>query len=105
LPARLKSVLAQNIKKIRASKGFSQEQLAEKTAVSLTYIGMIESGTRNASFKVIERIAEALEVEPSRLFVMKNDSSKSPASKVKEGLKVLFYEFVRDALKEIADQE
>jgi transcriptional regulator with XRE-family HTH domain len=97
--------LAQNIKELRASKGFSQEQLAEKADVAAAYIGMIESGTRNASFKVIERIADSLEVEPSRLFVTKNGSSKSPASKVKEGLKVLFYEFVRDALKEIADQE
>jgi transcriptional regulator with XRE-family HTH domain len=102
---RLKSVLAKNIKELRTAKGLSQEELAEKSGVSLTYIGMIESGLRNASFKTIEHIAEALEIEAPRLFAIKDSSSKSPASKVKEGIKILFYEFVRDALEEIVDQE
>jgi transcriptional regulator with XRE-family HTH domain len=101
----LKTVLAKNIKKLRSAKGFSQEELAEKAKVSLTYIGMIESGLRNASFKTIEQIAEALEIEAPKLFEIKDNSSKSPASKVKEGIKILFYDFVRDALEEIVDQE
>jgi transcriptional regulator with XRE-family HTH domain len=101
----LKAVLAKNIKEIRVSKGLSQEELAERANTSVTYIGMIESGLRNASFKMIERIAEALDVEAPQLFAIKDNPSKSPASKVKEGIKILFYEFVRDALEEIVDRE
>jgi transcriptional regulator with XRE-family HTH domain len=97
--------LAKNIKELRLAKGLSQEELAEKANTSVTYIGMIESGLRNASFKTIERIAEALEVEAQKLFTIKDSLSKSSTSKVKEGIKILFYEFVRDALEEIVDQE
>lgn len=103
--SQLKTVLAKNVKEIRTAKKLSQEDLAEKADVSLTYIGMIESELRNASLKTIERIAKALDVDPTRLFMAKGSSSKSPASKVKEGLRVLFNEFVREALQEIADQE
>jgi transcriptional regulator with XRE-family HTH domain len=98
----LKSILAKNIKEIRSAKGLRQEDLAEKSGYSVAFIGMLEAELRNASFKTIERIAEAFEVEPARLFAVKT-APKSPASKGKEGIKVLFYEFVRDALEEIAD--
>lgn len=103
----LKTVLARNVREIRTARKLSQEDLAEKANVSRTYIGMIESELRNASFKMIERIAKALDVEPASLFTIKDrkSKSKSSSSRVRESLRVLFNELVEDALQEIADQE
>jgi transcriptional regulator with XRE-family HTH domain len=97
--------LAKNIRDLRDAKRISQEELSERAEISATYMGMIEAGLRNPSFKIIERIADGLEVEAPKLFEIKVPPSKSPSSKVKEGIKVLFYEFVRDTLEEIANQE
>ena len=54
---------------------------------------------------MVERIADALEVEAAKLFTMKAASPKVSAARVKDEIKVLFYEFVRETLQEIADQE
>lgn len=47
----------------RRMRGLTQEQLAEKVGISLTYIGRIERGaTSGAALSVYWRIAEALDV-------------------------------------------
>jgi transcriptional regulator with XRE-family HTH domain len=60
--------LGQNIKKIREKKGLTQEQLAEKADVHLSYIGQIERGIRYPSLKVLFKIADGMEVRVSDLF-------------------------------------
>ena len=59
--------LGKNIRTIRLAKGFSQEQLAELSGLHRTYIGGIERGERNVSFLNLVRMAQALEVDISRL--------------------------------------
>jgi len=48
--------------------GIAQAQLAEKTDVSNETISRIERGQRYPSFAVIERLADALQVEVRELF-------------------------------------
>ena len=48
------------VKKLRNQKGWSQEDLAEKSGLHRTYIGSIERGGRNVSLINIEKIAKAL---------------------------------------------
>ncbi|MFQ5825609.1 MAG: helix-turn-helix domain-containing protein [bacterium] len=60
-------VTAQNIKKLRNLKGYSQERLAEITGLHRTYIGSVERGERNLSLINLQKIANALEVDPSEL--------------------------------------
>jgi transcriptional regulator with XRE-family HTH domain len=64
----LRQLLAQNIKKYRKMRGFSQELLAEKAGTSTTHIGMIEIGKKFPSPRMIEQIAEALGLDTPELF-------------------------------------
>ena len=64
----LREILAQNIKKYRKIKGFSQENLAEKAKTSTTHIGMIEIGKKFPSVKMLKQIADALGVDTPELF-------------------------------------
>jgi transcriptional regulator with XRE-family HTH domain len=52
-----------NVREIRKSKGFSQEQLSFRADLHRTYIGMIERAEKNITLSNIEKIAKALEVE------------------------------------------
>ena len=55
------------VREIRIQKGLSQEQLAHNANVHRTYIGMIERAEKNITLLNIEKIADALEVEISKL--------------------------------------
>jgi transcriptional regulator with XRE-family HTH domain len=48
--------------------GITQEALAEKAGVSVDMISKIETAATGARFPVIERLAEALGVDPAELF-------------------------------------
>jgi transcriptional regulator with XRE-family HTH domain len=48
--------------------GISQAQLAERVNTSANYIAQIETGKRFPTPEMLERIAAALEIEPSALF-------------------------------------
>ena len=56
------------IKELRKLKGFSQEKLANLAEIDRTYLPTIETGKRNVSIEVIERLANALEVNIKDLF-------------------------------------
>ncbi len=57
------------IKKKRLDKGYSQEELAEKSDLHRTYIGMIERGEKNITLLNIEKIAKALDIDIKDLFM------------------------------------
>jgi transcriptional regulator with XRE-family HTH domain len=65
----LKLVFIQNLRKFRNSRGFSQMKLAELCDTVPNYIGEIEIGRRFPSLKLIEKIGNALNVEPYRFFI------------------------------------
>ncbi len=60
-------VFAGNVRRLRAERGLSQEELAEAAGVHRTYIGMLERGEKNVTIYNIERIARALDVPPASL--------------------------------------
>lgn len=53
----------ENVKKMRKTRGWSQEELASKAGLHRTYIGSIERSERNVSLINIERMANALAVK------------------------------------------
>ena len=63
----LAEIFSKNVKKCRKLKGFSQEKLAELSGLHRTYIAGIEAVSRNVSLKNIEKIATALEIDPTVL--------------------------------------
>jgi len=59
---------AETIKKLRKSRGFTQERLAELTEIDYKYVQRLE-GKNPPAVKIdtIQRIAKALKVDPSKL--------------------------------------
>jgi transcriptional regulator with XRE-family HTH domain len=60
--------LGLQIKTIRESKNLTQQNLADKVGVHLSYIGNIEIGAKQPSLETLFRIAEVLEVKVNDLF-------------------------------------
>ena len=58
------------VKDLRISRGYSQEKLAELSDLDRTYITGVESGKRNVSLVVIEKIAKAFEITISILLLI-----------------------------------
>ncbi len=56
-----------NVRKFRRKGGHSQEAFADLAGLARSYMSEVESGRRNPTLKVVERIARALEVKPARL--------------------------------------
>jgi len=64
---KLRDVLAQNMRRLRKEKGWSQEELAFRSGIHRTYISGVERSERNVSIDNIEKIAAALETHPDLL--------------------------------------
>jgi transcriptional regulator with XRE-family HTH domain len=64
---RLQDRVGLNIQELRRAKKLSQEELADMSKVHQTYLSGVETGKRNASLLVLERIAAALGVDPEEL--------------------------------------
>lgn len=67
----LQQRLGRNLRRLRMQRQLSQEAFAELLDVHRTYIGGLERGERNPSLRVVERLAEELDVEP--LDLLQND--------------------------------
>jgi len=65
-----------NMKKYRKKKQYSQMKLAEMLNTSTSYIGEIEINRKIPSLDMVEKIANALEIEPFRLFIDDNNRDK-----------------------------
>ncbi len=64
----LLSILASNVRRLRADQGLSQEGLADRAKLHRTYVGAVERGERNVSLSTLEAFANALSVSvPSLL--------------------------------------
>ncbi len=61
------TVLGRNVKSYRARLEWTQEDLARQAGVNRSYLAGIESGRRNTSARMIEKLARALGVRPADL--------------------------------------
>ena len=55
------------VRELRRDRSWSQEDLAERSALHRTYIGSVERGERNISLDNIHAIADSLGVSPAEL--------------------------------------
>lgn len=71
------SIIRKNIKQMRLEQKLTQQDLADMTGMSREYICDIENESRNKhlTITVLGRIAEALNVDITKLF--ENDNKKS----------------------------
>jgi len=55
--------VGRKIRALRRAKGWSQQLLADHAELERAHLSRLEDGKREAGLRVLERIAEALEVE------------------------------------------
>ena len=60
--------LGVRIKYLREKAGLTQEKLAEKSGISLDYLGKIEVNINKPGLKTIIKLANALKIEPYKIF-------------------------------------
>lgn len=60
--------LAKRLKEVRSEKKMSQEDLADKSDITLSQIARIETAKINPTVSTIFKIARGLEVSPKELF-------------------------------------
>jgi transcriptional regulator with XRE-family HTH domain len=56
------------IRELRLEKGISQERMALDANIDRTYVGHIESGSRNVSIEIVEKLASFFQMPMSELF-------------------------------------
>ncbi|MEL6818905.1 MAG: helix-turn-helix transcriptional regulator [Pseudomonadota bacterium] len=69
----IRTVLARNLKRIREERGYSQEDLAFRADLHRTYVSGVERGVRNPTIVIVQKLAEALEVEAKDLLAAKSE--------------------------------
>lgn len=56
----VRQALAENMKRLRKERGWSQEALADEAGLDRTYISGIERRVKNPTITVVRRVADAL---------------------------------------------
>lgn len=67
LSMNIKKLIGHRIKELRKSRHFSQEQLAEMLDISQNALSYIETGENFFSSDTLEKLINALEIEPQEL--------------------------------------
>ena len=70
-------VFGSNVKAYRQRIGLSQEAFAEKCGMHRTYISAIECFRRSISLENIQKIADALEIEPYQLLLENRENDQN----------------------------
>lgn len=65
---RLRTVVAQNLRRMRHKKGMSQEELAAQAGLYRTYVGHLEREVHSPTVDMLEKLAEILDVAPTDFF-------------------------------------
>ncbi len=64
----IRQKVGRNMRRLRLEKGWSQEELADRSGYHRTYISGIERGVRNPTVTVIDRLATTLKASPAEFF-------------------------------------
>ena len=68
--ANIREILAENLKNKRRKMGLTQEKLADKAGMSLQYLAMLELAHKFPSGEMLERLANALDLETHELLAV-----------------------------------
>jgi transcriptional regulator with XRE-family HTH domain len=63
-------VLGRRLAELREQAGKTQESLADAAGLHWTYVGQVERGERNLSYKNLLKLARGLDLEPAELLRM-----------------------------------
>ena len=83
----LRKLFGRRVRQLRKSMGLTQQQLASRVGMDYKYLGSVERGERNITIDNIQRIAEALGVEPYQLFLFSYEGLKPEEEVVEDRIK------------------
>ena len=81
-----RALVAWNLRRIRVSRGISQEKLAADAGVDRAYLGGLERQAENPTVDLLDRIADALGIEATELF-LQPEAGTSPPRPLRSGRK------------------
>ena len=93
-----KQLIGTRIKKVRNSKGLTQEELAELMGINSKYLSSIERGKENPTLNTVLKLAESLDVNPNEIF--KDIKIENP-QKIKRRINTLLKKADEDQLQGI----
>ena len=103
----IRDVLATNLKKFRQARGWSQAFLAEKTQTSTNYIGNLENSVKFPSSEMIQKLAYALDIDPTDLFSKEIDpisNMKKYQKAALEDIHVLLGRLINEKIEQLEEK-
>lgn len=105
--ASLRALLGDNLRRSRERLRLTQEQFSERCGLSASYIGEIEQGKKYPSARSLERIIDALGIQPFQLFIEDEqwevrerlDSITSMYEEIREGVTEVLNSALRNHLR------
>jgi len=93
-------LLGRRIRTLRTAKGLTQQELGNRADVDYKFIGEIERGNMNPSFKVLVKIAKTLDVELPEILRFEQEISdkKELESRITKILETLSVEKLQNVL-------
>ena len=73
----LREVFAANLRRLRNAKGLSQDNLAYDAQISRSYLSQLEKGSFYVSLRIIGRLAEILDVEPTEFLKLPSKTKRN----------------------------
>jgi transcriptional regulator with XRE-family HTH domain len=73
-----RALVAWNLRRLRAERGISQERLAADTDVDRAYVSELEREQGNATVDLLDRLAQALNVEIGEFFIRPGHGAERP---------------------------
>lgn len=73
-----RALVAWNLRRLRVERGISQEKLAADAGVDRAYLGGLERQTENPTVDLLDKIADALTLSVSELFVVPDEGALPP---------------------------
>ena len=83
-----RALVAWNLRRLRVERGISQEKLAADAGVDRAYLGGLERQTENPTVDLLDKIADALALSVSEMFVVP-EKGTAPPRPLKSGRKVV----------------
>jgi transcriptional regulator with XRE-family HTH domain len=74
----VRQLVAWNLRRLRVSNNISQDESALRAKVERAYVGHLERATKNPTIVTLERLAGALRVPISELFVEPPHGQRRP---------------------------
>ena len=105
--ASLRALLGENLRRSRERLRLTQEQFSERCGLSASYIGEIEQGKKYPSAESLERIIDALGIQPFQLFIEEEqwevrerlDSVTSMYEEIRQGVTEVLNSALRNHLR------